>query len=610
MFKILNLSQEATWKLRFRAPTIAAAQIARSNPKRGLVVNSESGQYHLYAWQVPENTLRQLTSQPGGIGFGTLSPDGRYVYYFQDENGNEIGHFVRLPWEGGLPEDITPSWPLYSAFGLNFSRTGNRIGSVFSNDSGFHAVTIQVISDGSTGLPLEFHHTDKLMFGPIISADGNFGVIISTERTTYQHNVLLAFDLKRNRIICELTENGAGLMAFGFSPVPGDLRLIGTSSGAGYNRPFIWDLGKNHREDIPIPDFEGDITISDWSDDGNRVLIARSYLAKQQLAIYDIKQKTLTRLNHPEGFYGMGMPFAPAVHFFGSEFLAGWQDTIHPPQLIALDSNGRKTRTVLSSEEIPPGHPAKSVVFPSTDGERIQGWLAIPEGKGPFPAILHLHGGPETQTVEYFMPNAQAWLDHGFAWLAINYRGSTGFGRDFREKIWGNIGYWEIEDIVAARNWLIHEGIADPAYVIPHGWSYGGYLTLLALGKKPDLWAAGLAGTATVDWAMEYDDLSPAMRGYSVALLGGTPQQKPAEYASVSPINYIDRIQAPVLIIQGRNDTRTPARPVEIYDKKMKALGKSIEVHWYNEGHSGGGVEQEIEHQEIMIRFVYKVLGR
>jgi dienelactone hydrolase len=610
VFKLLNLSPDALWKLRFRVPTIASAQIARSNPKRGMVISSETGQYHLYAWKLPENELRQLTFQPGGVGFGTLLPDGRYVYYLQDDNGNEIGHFVRVPWEGGTPENVTPSWPLYSAFGLNFSRTGNLLGSVFSNDSGFHAVIIPVAQDGKISTPVEFHHTDKLMFGPFLSATGENAVIISTERTTYQYNILLAFDLVHGCRMSELAEAGAGLMAFGFSPVPGDLRLIGTSTGTGYNRPFIWDLHTDRREDIYLPDFEGDVTISDWSEDGNRILLARNYLAVQQLAIYDLNQKTLTRLNHPAGFYGMGTPFAPAVYFFGPELLACWQDYTHPPQLIALDHTGRKTRTVLPAGEASSGHPTKSITFLSSDGEKIQGWLALPEGSGPFPTILHLHGGPETQTVEYFMPNAQAWLDHGFAWLAINYRGSTGFGRAFREIIWGHIGHWEIEDMVAARNWLIKEGIADPDRIILHGWSYGGYLTLLALGKHPDVWAAGLAGTATVDWAMEYDDLSPAMRGYSVALLGSTPQQKPAEYAAVSPINYIDRIKAPVLIIQGRNDTRTPARPVEVYEKKMREFGKEIEVHWYNEGHSGGGVEQEIEHQEIMMRFIYKVIGR
>ena len=399
-------------------------------------------------------------------------------------------------------------------------------------------------------------------------------------------------------------------MAFGFSPLPGDFRLLATSTLTGYNRPFIWNPVSGERTALVLAKLTGDVSPMDWSLDGKHILLGQSRLAVQHLAVYDMTTGTLTRLNHPGGFYGMGAPFAPSTTLTDGEILAGWQDSTNPPQIIALDSRtGRKTRTVLAAGDAPPGHPWKPVIFTSTDGETIQGWLGLPDGTGPFPTILHTHGGPETQTVEYFMPNSQAWLDHGFAWLAINYRGSTGFGRAFREKIWGDLGHWELEDMVAAHNWLVKEGISDAKQVLLHGWSYGGYLTLLALGRYPDLWAGGLAGTATVDWAMEYRDLSAAMRGYSVAILGGTPEEKPEQYAAASPMTYMSRVKAPVLIIQGRNDTRTPARPVEVYEARMKALGKSIEVHWYDEGHLGAGVEQEIQHQEIMLRFAYKVLG-
>ncbi|HLB28206.1 MAG TPA: prolyl oligopeptidase family serine peptidase, partial [Dehalococcoidales bacterium] len=108
--------------------------------------------------------------------------------------------------------------------------------------------------------------------------------------------------------------------------------------------------------------------------------------------------------------------------------------------------------------------------------------------------------------------------------------------------------------------------------------------------------------------AAEYEDLSPALRGYSVALFGGTPQEKPDQYLKSSPISYIENVKAPVLIIQGRNDTRTPAHPVETYQARLEALGRPAELHWFDEGHLGGGVEQDIEHMEIMLRFAYRVL--
>ena len=210
---------------------------------------------------------------------------------------------------------------------------------------------------------------------------------------------------------------------------------------------------------------------------------------------------------------------------------------------------------------------------------------------------------------EMYGPGSQMWMDHGFAFLTINYRGSTSFGREFQEKIWGNVGYWEMEDLAAAHHWLVNEGIAQPKAILLTGWSYGGYNTLMGLSKWPDLWAGGMAGIAISDWAMLYEDAAETLKGYGVALFGGTPQEKPEQYRISSPITYAENIKAPLLIIQGRNDTRTPARPIEIYEQKLRELGKNIDVRWFDAGHMGAGVEQDIEDYEIMLRFAYKVLG-
>ena len=108
---------------------------------------------------------------------------------------------------------------------------------------------------------------------------------------------------------------------------------------------------------------------------------------------------------------------------------------------------------------------------------------------------------------------------------------------------------------------------------------------------------------------MQYEDSSDALKGYEVALFGGTPQEKAEQYRISSPITYAENVKAPILIIQGRNDTRTPARPIEVYEQKLKDLGRSVEVHWFDAGHWGAGVEHDIQHCEIMLRFAYRVLG-
>ena len=114
-----------------------------------------------------------------------------------------------------------------------------------------------------------------------------------------------------------------------------------------------------------------------------------------------------------------------------------------------------------------------------------------------------------------------------------------------------------------------------------------------------------IAGTVDVEQVAE------ALRGYQVALFCGTPEETPDAHAASSPITYVENVTAPVLIIQGRNDTRTAPRPIEMYEEKMKALGKSIQVHWFDAGHMGpfAHAEYGIEHQELMLRFAYRVLG-
>jgi dipeptidyl aminopeptidase/acylaminoacyl peptidase len=120
-----------------------------------------------------------------------------------------------------------------------------------------------------------------------------------------------------------------------------------------------------------------------------------------------------------------------------------------------------------------------------------------------------------------------------------------------------------------------------------------------------------MAGIAIADWAMMYEDSAETLRGYMAALFGGTPEEKPGQYAASSPITYADRVAAPVLIIQGENDTRTPPRPVRAYEEKLRALGKPIDVVWFDAGHGvWAQVELGIRHQELMVQFACRVVGQ
>lgn len=609
MLKEIRFDDAAPWKQRFRTASIFWTMLADEEPTRGLVASNSSNVVQLYTWDVPTGKLTQLTHRPQGQVFGGISPDGRFVYYHDDTEGNEIGHYVRVPFEGGPPEDITPQMLPYASWGMQISRASNLLALLTAAADGFTVSLIESAPDGKLSEPHPFHRSASIILGLSLSYRGEIMVLAATSQDGGLKTHLVALDTGSGQSIAELTDGPeSSVRSDAFSPVPGDERMLATTDRSGVARPFIWNPRTGERTELAIDTLEGEVTANGWSSDGKQILLTQFSQAVQKLYLYDIASQTCKALSLPGGSLGLGAYFGP-----GDEIFVHWSDSTHPSSLIALNRlTGERTRTVLSAAEAPAGHSWRSITFPSSDGQQIQGWLALPDGQGPFPTILETHGGPTAVQTEMFSPGSQAWLDAGFAFLTINYHGSTTFGREFEQSIWGDLGHWEIEDMVAARTWLIEQGIAQPEAIFLTGWSYGGYLTLLGLGKRPDLWAGGLAGVAVADWAIQYEDSAETLRGYERALFGGTPEELPERYAVSSPITYAANVRVPLLIIQGRNDTRTPARPVEMYEKKMRELGKEIEVVWFDSGHIGSftQVERSIEHQELMMRFAHRVLGQ
>ncbi len=512
---------------------------------------------------------------------------------------------------------MTPDLPPYSSSSgpfplpiITFSPSGNAVAFLWMNTDGYHLCHIDLSPEDVLGPPKILYQSKRLVRAPVVSVDGMISVVASTERTGKQQYHLLAFDREGTQI-GELYEGPEGSVEpIAFSPLPGDMRLLAATNQTGDKRPLLWNPRTGERTDLALPEIEGEVVPLSWSPDGSRILLCQFYQAVQQLYIYVLETQEVIKLNHPGGsftFFGsLGTYFGPE----GREVFAQWQDASQPTQLIALDADtGEKTRTVLAAGGAPGALPVRSVHFPSSDGQSIQAWLCVPEGEGPFPTILNVHGGPQAVVTESYGMGS-AWAENGFAWISVNFRGSTTFGRDFQQKIWGDLGHWEIEDMVAARAWLVEQGISAPDKILVSGGSYGGYLTLLALGKRPDLWAGGIGTVAIADYALTWEDSSGLLQGITTALFSGTPQEKPEQYRISSPITYAEAVSAPLLVIQGRHDTRCPPRQMEVYEQKMKSLGKDIEVIWFDAGHGTGATGEAIVHMEQMLAFARRVVGQ
>ena len=594
-----NLRADAPWKQRFRAPSIECFR-ADQNTARGLVLSDKDGLWQLYAWNADTGALTQLTDDPAGVPFGVISADGEWVYYLRDSGGNEIGRYVRVPFTGGEAEDLTPDLPEYASHFLTESASGRALGFSAVDDDGFH---IYIIDKLRINTPVFTTTKAALSFGPLLSQDAEIAIIASTEKTGVAEYALEAYDVNSGELIAELWDGaGSGIVPGEFSRAPDDMRFAGASNASGYHRPFIWNPLSGERRDILSERFRGDVKVWRWSPDGARLLLHQVDQAMHALYVYDIGVDRVRPLNLPPGVPSPGSGFtadgAIEIHF---------SDSQAPTRPLALDgeTGAPLTSAIDLGIRVPKSQKWRSVRYASTDGAPIQAWLATPPGAGPHPAIVHTHGGPTAVMTNRWAPEAQAWLDHGFAFFSLNYRGSTTFGYDFQHAIDGNLGDLEVEDIAAGVAWLIDEGIAQPDAILKTGVSYGGYLTLQSLGKKPDLWAGGMAVVAIADWTLMYEDQAGTLRGYQRSMFGGAPDEKPEAHRKASPITYAEQITAPLLVLQGENDTRCPARQMRVYEQRLKELGKSIEVHWFDAGHGSLETEERIRQQEMMLRFAF-----
>ncbi len=223
--------------------------------------------------------------------------------------------------------------------------------------------------------------------------------------------------------------------------------------------------------------------------------------------------------------------------------------------------------------------------------------------------MFSLHGGPHAADEDRFSAMRAAWVDAGFVVVEINYRGSTGYGSAWRDAIEGRPGLTELADVAAVQDHCAAAGLVDPDRCLVEGWSWGGYLALLAAGTQPDRWAAAIAGVPVADYLAAYADEMEQLRAFDRALFGGSPEQVPQVYRTASPLTYVDRVRAPVLVLAGENDPRCPIRQIDNY---LDALAARPEVRYevarFDAGHGSLVVAETLKQVATEIGFARRAL--
>ncbi|MEV7021972.1 alpha/beta fold hydrolase [Kitasatospora sp. NPDC093558] len=582
----LTSPEPAGWRRRFAGGRPHLPRYAALAPDRCVLLTAESGKPEVMAWDQGSGSRRQVTDQPGGTGRYAIDPTGRWVWWFADPQRIGRGRWWREPFEGGAAERIGPDGrPAGLALGGGRFAVGSfgdgRTRILTGGESG---------ADVGRGTELDFAGDRQV---EQLSADGAMLSVTDVGAGGPLRPDLRVLDPVSGEVLADwpLGEQGVA-RPLGFSPHPGDERLLVLSEERDGHRLLLWDCRAGTVLEVQHG-LTGELR-AQWTLDGSGLVVCRSWQGRDEL--YELPlDGAPRRIPHDPGEIR-----AATARPDGVDYL--WSSSERSPRV-------RSTRHgTLYGGDLPDGAPARDI-WADGPGGPVHALLSAPpvDHDGPVPPTLFLlHGGPATYDADAYDPYVSAWVDHGYQVVRTNYRGSTGYGRAWREAAGGDVGHTELADLMAVRAHLAANGSIDDTRVIVGGSSWGGYLALLALGVHPDRWRAGFAIAPVADFAAAYEDETERLRALDRALFGGTPSDVPERYHRASPITWAAAVRAPVLLMAGARDPRCPPAQIEAYARAVEQGGGRVELHRYDGGHEERRLADLLDRISIQIEFSFR----
>jgi dipeptidyl aminopeptidase/acylaminoacyl peptidase len=355
--------------------------------------------------------------------------------------------------------------------------------------------------------------------------------------------------------------------------VCGDLRVIDVASGS----ISAVELG------------DVDASRATWLDDDRLLAFGRRGLVSLAIEVA-LGDGTTREVWATDG--SVGELYHPSGAAFDGGVAVVTSSHARPPSILVAPGDGTE-RAVIA-----PRHEGHDVVldclarcevmrWAAPDGLEIEGLVWVPHGDGPFPLVLHVHGGPIGNIDDRFPGTLDALLlSRGFAILAPNPRGSTGRGQDFARRVVGDMGGLDVDDDLAGVDAAVASGIADPDRLVLIGGSYGGFMAAW-IPTRDRRFKASVSISPVTDWWSERFDSS--LGAWVGDFLGGEPHEVPEEYTGRSPVLHVADVTTPVLLTSGRHDRATPVgQAVEFYRALRERAVPSEVVVYPQEGHGVG----------------------
>jgi len=524
-------------------------------------VESISGR--LYRQSLKYGTPRPLTPAFGQTAAPTLSPNGKWLLFLNsyessdslaivDSQGRNwpqklhTGHdfYTQPAWH---PDGDSICWVAWDHPNMPWDGTSLYLGKISTDHFRLPVLTeVQIISGGN----------DISIFQPQFTPDGSSLVYVSDENGWWH---LFLYDLERKehrRLTSGPAEHGRpawqyGYRTYAFNP-EGDIFVLRNK----YGNISLWRIDPSTGED-------------------EQLHLADIYTYLEQIS----------------------------VSSHGIALLASGSGT--PKRVITISYDNPESERIIrrsSPEMLPSGaySSCKPIEWKGLDGGVVYGLFYPPQneqfqGSGNPPLIVNIHGGPTSQVGSFFNSKAQFFASRGYAFLEVNYRGSTGYGRNYRNMLRRNWGIFDVEDAVSGVRYLSAQDLADENRAVIMGSSAGGFTVLKALQDYPGLFKAGICIYGVSNQFVMASETHKFELHYSDSLLGPLPEAAEVYYQR-SPIFFADQIQDPVALFQGEDDQVVVRSQSDDMADSLERRGVPHVYHLYpGEGH-GFRKPETIEH--------------
>jgi dipeptidyl aminopeptidase/acylaminoacyl peptidase len=567
--------------------------------KQLVFVANISGRNNLWLVGSDGGWPTQLTVSDQRQTSPTWSPDGKWIAYISDYDGDEQWDvFMVSPKTGQVvnlthTREISEENPRWSPDGRYLAYTVKpKTSSVYEIDVFDKLMrTVKHVTSGTAA--------DKINDNPIWSHDGTSIVYTQSQAKGTDANIYIA-DVAGGASTLLTPHEGEQLYEAEDVSPDGKKLLITSNAANGYDNVGLLDIVNKKSSWLTRDKWE--ISGGNFSREGKSVTWTANVDGYTEVYLHDLAAGTTKALPLPKGVnYPVGAQ--SAFDHDGSRLLYNHNGPNAPADLWTYRLATGKSQQITNS--LVAGVRAEDMVepflvhFPSRDSKwTISAFVYVPYNmvrNGQNAALVYVHGGPTSQTVNSFNRFIQHMVNQGYMVIAPNYRGSTGYGEEFQRANLFDMGGGDLQDVLAAADFIKQTGYLDPKKIALVGGSYGGYMTMMGVTKAPEVWAAGVPIVPFVNWFTEIQNEDPVLRQSDLATMGDLEKNKDL-FHDRSPIFFVDQIKAPLLLLAGGNDPRCPKEESQQVVDAVKKRGGTVELKIYeNEGHGFARVENQID---------------